>query len=126
MYNLTSSIDALRDAETIVASKLLDENERLALLRELVASIHETIAPSHAVTIRNAVLRRLPAPKQGRTSEGKQDAPEVAEGSPEAPEGEAEGIEEQAKDDTGVPARIARNPDAEARPAAKAKGRKAR
>lgn len=122
MFTLHSSIEALRDAEAIVSSKLLREDERTSLMDLLVATLPSIIAPPHVEIVRHAVLRiyrPAEAEEQRRQAEGEQDAPAVAEGSPEAAEGSTEGEQEQAQDDSVVPSgsdAVASTPKAPASP----------
>lgn len=104
MQNLHEGIALLRDAETIVASKLLSNEDKEALIGSLIANLPPPLSRPYVLTI-TAALERLYgtyAPAQARKAAGKQDAPSVAPGPGEGAEapspGPSEGKPEQAQD----------------------------
>jgi hypothetical protein len=104
MYNITDSIRALRDAETIVASALLTNDQKARLLRLLGDSIPPSFNRDYLSIITEALealYGNYPLTEAGPTV-GQQDATPVATGPGEAtetPEARpTEGLQEQAQD----------------------------
>jgi hypothetical protein len=114
MFNITSTVQLLRDATTVHEMPTLTHTDKLVLLEGLLASMHPTIpGASEGMKITHAAIKRLsdehrpakPAPaterpastKQGGKTQGKQNAPEVAARRPEeeakAASGSTSGVE---------------------------------
>ena len=131
MHNLSQSIAVLRDAETVVQSRLITDAEERSLLKTIIGHLPVDMLPGHAALIINAIERyndrddRAPGhhpQEQGRPTEGKQDAPAmVAEVTEVAPR-PTEGLEEQAENTASLPAPVARHP-APGKPKTKTKAR---
>ena len=116
MLNITTSVQILRDAETIRASKSLSEKEKDQLLVELRTTVPDTMVgiPNHATLVRDAISRMIdngrrdaghPAvqtQKQSGKTKGGKKSPEVAAGTTEeaaqAAKGPTSGVEEQTED----------------------------
>lgn len=110
MHNLTATVAVLRDAETIVRSRLITDREERLLLAELMGQLPLDMLPAHAQLIINAIGRYNARPRKGpfdaekaaRPTEGKQDATPVATGPGTAAEAAqarpSEGQQEQAQD----------------------------
>lgn len=110
MFNITSSVQILRDAETIKASTGLTDNEKDQLLGELRNTVPDMMVgiPSHARLVRDAISRMIdngrrdagqPAvqtQKQGGKTKGFQKPTEVVAGrtqeTAEAPKGPTSGV----------------------------------
>ena len=106
MFNITSSVRILRDAETIQAATGLSDTEKDQLLGELRNTVPDMMVgiPSHAVLVRDAISRMIdngrrdagqPAvqtQKQSGKTKGFQKPTEVVAGrteeAPEAPKGQ--------------------------------------
>lgn len=109
MYNLNDAITALRDADTIVLSSVLTEDEKGSMLRDLLASIPTPFNRGYIATLTEALERLyatyVPA-APARPTEGEQDAAQVASGpgeaAAEASERPTEGLPEQAQYTGGV------------------------
>lgn len=108
MFNLSESIAALRDADTILTSQLLTDGERGVLLGQLLASIPPSFNRPYVATVTNALERPYAPyrPAQAGPTVGEQDAAPVATGpgSPAAPttSGAAERVAEQAQNPGGL------------------------
>jgi hypothetical protein len=113
MHNLSNTVSVLRDAETIVRSRLISDREERLLLNELVTQLPVDMLPSHAALIINAIGRYNARPRKGpfdanatRPTEGRQDTAPVGTGpgeaTAEATQGPTEGKPEQADDAGGV------------------------
>lgn len=116
MFNITSSVQILRDAETVRSSKGLSETEKDQLLVELRNTVPEAMVgiPNHANLVRDAISRMIengrrdagrPAvqtQKQSGKAKGVKKQTEVAAGRTEevaeAPKGPTPRIEEQTED----------------------------
>ena len=108
MHNLTATIGILRDAETIIRSRLITDKEERRLLAELETQLPVEMLPSHSQLIISAIARYNGRPRKGpfdpnavRPTEGQQDAAPVATGPGEAPaetpQGPTAGEPEQAE-----------------------------
>lgn len=110
MHSLSSTIDILRDCETVIRSRIITDKEERSLLVALTEQLPVSMLPPHAATIINAIARYNDRPRKGpfdaekaaRPTEGKQDAPVVGP-NPGSPAAEAqprptEGKPEQAQD----------------------------
>lgn len=110
MFNITSSVQILRDAETLKAATSLTDKEKDQLLVELRNTVPDAMVgiPNHANLVRDAISRMIDdgrrdagqpavqAQKQGGKAKGFQKPTEVAAGSTqenaEAPKGQTSGV----------------------------------
>src|SRR4051812_21819062 len=109
MHNLTQTVAVLRDAETVIRSRLITDREERLLLNELQAQLPIDMPPSHAKLIINAIARYNERPRKGpfdaekaaRPTDREQNPAPVAPGPGEAPaeaaKGPSEGVPEQAE-----------------------------
>lgn len=107
MFNITDTVQVLRDVETVLRNDtVLTKDDRDLLLVHLSQKLNESTPHGRIViaAIERARGRFTAAPEeQGRKTEGQQDAPEVAPKDAEASGGSTQGKQEQAEDPRSVP-----------------------
>lgn len=101
MFNITDTVQVLRDAETVINSSILTDDERTLMLTNLLNVLIDR-TPHGAAAI-GAIRRAIETSKQGRQAQGQQDAAPVASEGDEAACGSTEGQQEQAEDAGSVP-----------------------
>lgn len=111
MSNISEAIAAVRDADTIISSSILTNDEKGQLIASLKGSVAPALNRQYLVILSNALERLYgsyrPAPPPARPTSGEQDAAPVdtgpGEAPAEAPEGPTTGGEEQAQDAGSLP-----------------------
>lgn len=110
MFNITNTIAALADAETVIQSKILTDDEKGILLDTIIAAIDISSfgTINNYVTITRTAIHRYRHEETGKAIRSNKQ-PEVAEGGikeGEAPEaGTPTGSKEQAEDPSRLPQR---------------------
>lgn len=102
MYTVDHSVAALRNADSVLSTNLLNDAEREELLKAIMRSIPERFCDDHAGTARAAIERKIGELHGRRETKGVEEQAEVAEGS-DGPEQEAEGPTEGLEDGEDCP-----------------------